>query len=362
MANYRAVANGNWSAGATWAGGAVPPNGEGHNIYSSNFTVTIDQNVNVNLITNAAFAGTFVGGGTAAVGGGFTVSATGLSIVGNVSSSSSGATCLTFSAASPATLTLTGNITSGTNGFAVNNTSSGSISIFGNLSTIGFSNSAHPVNNASTGRITCTSSTITAGQINSQIRGINNASTGQVNLENCIVSGGGRTLEAGVSNIAAGVIIANNCTLNAGPALSNATGSIIATGCVFTASTAIEAVTSSGTAQLSGTFISGSNGQQPINSTRWILGAQPVNAYIQHARNGITSSSFDRFYTSDNSTVLNQAAPTDVRSGVAYGIGNSQTGRLTVPARGSVALSVNYVQSIPFTATVSGTTATDTLA
>jgi hypothetical protein len=67
-------------------------------------------------------------------------------------------------------------------------------------------------------------------------------------------------------------------------------------------------------------------------------------------------------FTADNSTTLNQAAPTDVRAGVAYGIGNSQTGRLTVPARGSVALSVNYGPSMPFTATRSGTTATATLA
>ncbi len=74
------------------------------------------------------------------------------------------------------------------------------------------------------------------------------------------------------------------------------------------------------------------------------------------------TNSFVRFFTSDNSTALNQAAPTDVRAGVAYGIGNSQTGRLTVPARGSVALSVNYGPSMPFTATRSGTTATATLA
>ncbi len=93
-----------------------------------------------------------------------------------------------------------------------------------------------------------------------------------------------------------------------------------------------------------------------------ILGTQPTNAYTQFALNGINSNSFVRFYTADNSTVLNQAAPTDVRSGVAYGISNSQTGRLTVPARGSVALSVNYGPSMPFTATRSGTTATATLA
>jgi hypothetical protein len=101
---------------------------------------------------------------------------------------------------------------------------------------------------------------------------------------------------------------------------------------------------------------------QPINATRWILNSSPTVSYIQHALDGINANSFVRFFTSDNSTALNQAAPTDVRSGVAYGIGNSQTGRLTVPARGSVSLSVNYGPSMPFTATRSGTTATATLA
>jgi hypothetical protein len=91
-----------------------------------------------------------------------------------------------------------------------------------------------------------------------------------------------------------------------------------------------------------------------------IMNVVPLNAKTRYALNGI--STFVDMFTADNSTALNQAAPTDVRSGVAYGIGNSQTGRLTVPARGSVALSVNYGPSMPFTATRSGTTATATLA
>jgi len=85
MANYRAIASGLWSAGATWAGGAVPPNGEGHNIYSNNFTVTIDQNVDVALITNGSVTASFVGGGTsAATGGAFSVASSGLSILANI--------------------------------------------------------------------------------------------------------------------------------------------------------------------------------------------------------------------------------------------------------------------------------------
>jgi len=91
-----------------------------------------------------------------------------------------------------------------------------------------------------------------------------------------------------------------------------------------------------------------------------IMNVVPLNARTRYALNGI--STFVDMFTPDNSTALNQAVPTDVRSGVVYGIGGTQTGRLTVPARGSVALSVNYGPSMPFTATRSGTTATATLA
>jgi hypothetical protein len=74
--------------------------------------------------------------------------------------------------------------------------------------------------------------------------------------------------------------------------------------------------------------------------------------------NGI--GSYVDMFTADN-TILGSPAATDVRYGVVYANGN-YTGRLTVPARGSVALSVNYGPSMPFTATRSGTTATATLA
>jgi hypothetical protein len=115
----------------------------------------------------------------------------------------------------------------------------------------------------------------------------------------------------------------------------------------------------SATNRFSGTFVSSTNGTQPINATRWILNSSPTNSYIQHALDGMNANSFVRYYTAD--TALGQANPTDVRSGISYASG-SLTGRLTVPARGSVALSVNYGPSMPFTATRSGTTATATLA
>jgi hypothetical protein len=69
MANYRAVANGNWSNLATWqddslgyfANSTVLPT-SADNVYSNNFTVTIDGVSNANLITNNAFSPpTFLG-------------------------------------------------------------------------------------------------------------------------------------------------------------------------------------------------------------------------------------------------------------------------------------------------------------
>jgi len=62
MANYRAVANGNWSSLATWqddslgyfANSSVLPT-SADDVYSNNFTVTIDGTRNANTIRNTAF-------------------------------------------------------------------------------------------------------------------------------------------------------------------------------------------------------------------------------------------------------------------------------------------------------------------
>jgi hypothetical protein len=52
MALRVAVASGNWSSTATWNGGVLPTVGDV--VASNNFTVTIDVNINVDSITNAA--------------------------------------------------------------------------------------------------------------------------------------------------------------------------------------------------------------------------------------------------------------------------------------------------------------------
>lgn len=52
MALRAAIANGNWSLASTWNGGVLPSPGDV--VASNGFTVTIDQNINVDSLTNAA--------------------------------------------------------------------------------------------------------------------------------------------------------------------------------------------------------------------------------------------------------------------------------------------------------------------
>jgi hypothetical protein len=340
MANYRAIASGNWSNGATWAGGAVPPDAAGHNIYSNGFTVTIDQNINVALLTNASITASFVGGGTSAAREGkFIVSVSGLSVIANITHNAN-ASCLEFTASAPHSLTITGNITGNTTAFGnpsnvagVLVTSTGTLNIYGNIvGPIANGANVYAVSTSS-GTINIFNSIITSSVTGTFYAVYNNG--GSINIINSILNG--------TNNVA----VVNNA------------GTIICTSCVFNASTASACYSGAGSNRLSGTFVSSTNGRQPISSAVWFLNTTPTNSYIQQALDGINASSFVRYYTADNA--LGQANPTDVRSGVSYASGNL-TGRLTVPARGSVALSVNYGPSMPFTATVSGTTATATLA
>jgi hypothetical protein len=379
MANYRAIATGNWSNGATWAGGSVPPNGQGHNVYSNNFTVTIDTNVDVALITNAVNAGTFVGGGTAAAGGGFTVSAN-PSITANITGAGT-ANCLFLTGTQSATLV--GNISGGAAGVgmhgiaAISLNTTGSLGITGNIigSTASNTWAGHGINLVLGNLII--NGNVTAG-LGGQgtiygCHGINSSGSGVLTLNGNVfgnstsISGASGTVCRGIQNSGAAVIsVIGNCTAGTGTSneaifSSNASATISVQGQI-TAVNGVNAVNCIGnsTTTFSGTLTSAVDGTQPIYSTRYRVSPVPLSAKTRYALNG--AGTYVDMFTADNSTALNQAAPTDVRAGVAYGISNSQTGRLTVPARGSVALSVNYGPSMPFTATRSGTTATATLA
>ena len=332
----------NAAAGATSGGG--------------NFTMSTSYNITTDLRPGTSHCLTVTGG---------SVTLSNLVLVQSSSTNAnnlnnSGSGTITFDACN---ITLT----SASQSFIASNSGTGSLHLRNGSNLICPSVFGNGVTNSSvSGSVVCDLITMTGGGNSGSP--ITNSNTGSVTISNSIITGGGSSC-FGVNNTSSGTVTISNSTMNGGSsnvAVQNAAaGTLICTNCTYTAIASVAAISStnaSATNRFSGSFISATNGTQPINATKWILGAQPLNAYIQHARDGVTANSFDRFYTSDNSTALNQAAPTDVRAGVAYGISNSQTGRLTVPARGSVALSVNYGPNMPFTATRSGTTATATLA
>lgn len=61
MANIKAVKTGNWSDTTVWDGGVLP--GSSDVAYSNTYTVTIDQDITVQAISNAAGTGITLGGG-----------------------------------------------------------------------------------------------------------------------------------------------------------------------------------------------------------------------------------------------------------------------------------------------------------
>jgi hypothetical protein len=400
MPNVRAFRSGNWSdtnvATSPWSNGtAVFAPESNDDVWLNNFTVTLDTPATVLTLTNGSVGSQLWKDGataTGAAGGTLVISnaANSLTATGaNGIYSPTTATLVSVTAPS-GTLTIsapairqTGFLTSFP---VISNTGAAGVSI---SSATFSSNGGYVLVNSSTGSYSLTNCTLNAvtGRDQSDLIIVSN---GNLTLSNCTLNGGYNNSpcvrnNGGIVTITNSVLLGSSLAATQGPVIINAsvlsiTNSTItganfaaitqttattlsATNCTFTAGPSANALTvssSTATVTLSGNFISSVNGFAPCYVIKYILGTAPIVARTRYALNG--SGTYVDMFTADNSTALNQAAPTDVRSGVAYGIGNSQTGRLTVPVRGSVALSVNYGPSMPFTATRSGTTATATLA
>ena len=364
MANYRAVATGNWSSGATWGGGAVPPDAAGHNIYSNGFTVTIDTNVDVALITNAAITASFVGGGTSAAAGGTFNLNDGITVTStSISGGASASPTILYSGTTSATIS-SSTITAGTsNGHhAIRNAGTGTLNITGNCNGLGSSGqAAHAVYLSGggtiniTGNLTGGNGTVgidslggTAvvnkggGTINvtgnitgtsSPNYGLANISTGVVNVQNGNVTSTGNA--NGILQSAAGVLLVNgNVAASASAIGINASAGTVEVVGNCTATNGFNAISNTGTVKASGSFIYSANGTLPISAPRIILNATPALAYTRYALNGI--GTYVDMFTADNAPL--GPATSDVRFGVSYGSG--QVGTCRVPAAGSVALGV----------------------
>ena len=241
MANRYAVATGNWSSTATWDGGTLPTAGDF--VCANNFTVTIDQDINVGRLTTAAQS-------PAVAGGGFTVSTTRTITLTDTQAIIAGTTnTLTYSGASGTTLTLncgasgqlvrsttsaiscvvvSSNGTMNATGLIAQSTSavaSSGISITGANAIVTFTgNIVKSTGNTSRGIITSAVCTLTvvgdveSGSGNDGI-GINFGSTGTLNIT------GNLTLSTNVANRCSAVFL----TGGASTTTCNITGNITGT-------------------------------------------------------------------------------------------------------------------------------------
>jgi hypothetical protein len=364
MANYRAIATGLWSAGATWAGGAVPPNGEGHNIYSNSFTVTIDTAVNVALLTNAAITASFVGGGTSAAALGGFVANSNFNITANIAHNASGANPSTLKIESTATFQLTGNINGNSlagslSSSPVTHSGSGTVSIIGNVN-VGIANGTPGIiNNSSSGTISLLGN-VEGYNFSANSGSILNTSTGTCSVEgnlivgksqNAIMNTGGGTINytgnatggatgggIPIANTSAGFVnVTGNLTGGSTTvALSNTSAlATITVNGVLTAAPSSAAIqsTAGGTLRLNCSFISAVNGRVPVYAPAFILFNTPASARTRYALNG-TGTYVDMF-TADNTGL--GPATNNVRSGVTY---SGMTGTLAVPLPSQVAVGV----------------------
>ncbi|MFO0452962.1 MAG: hypothetical protein ACK52I_30600 [Pseudomonadota bacterium] len=151
MANVYAIANGNWSAGATWNTGVVPTSAD--DVFTNNFTVNMDVNATVISLRNTASAPIVAGGSFNFNTAGVTVSATSTS-----ASLSAGATNLITVTATTGTVTLS--LGSAVTGLGVvstqifNYTGNCNFTLNGVRFTGGTTTSAVCINKSSTGTIT----------------------------------------------------------------------------------------------------------------------------------------------------------------------------------------------------------------
>jgi hypothetical protein len=294
MATARAVASGNWSAGATWNGGVVPGNGD--TVYAGGFNVTLDVDITIGGANNPTVnAGSFVSGqwyeitfvGTttwtsigaasntlgavflATGAGSGTGTAKARATISTAANAAAGAaaggsfimstvrtftpdiragttTCLSVTATT-GTLTLSGIIvapggSAGAQG--INNASTASIALDSGSTLTGgtTANAGVPLNNASTGSITFDSCTLSSGTTTGQ-HCIFNASTGSISATNCTITGAtGGSATGAIQNNSTGSVTITSCTVIGGTGSvgyainNNSTGSISATGSTFTAS------------------------------------------------------------------------------------------------------------------------------
>lgn len=379
MATRYAVATGDWSALATWDGGASLP-GAGDTVHANGYTVTIDQTVNVGSLRTTSGSGIAAGGGfvvASAQAITLTDSTTGLwagttsvlthsattgtsTLTATVynNGASSGTRCVVVSGIGgrldvigavqggngggrvgiaitvAATVNITGDITTTNSASAahgVDISGAATVNVVGHLSTTS-SNTDRPIN-ATAGASLSVTGSVTGGPSNTPAI-LWNASGTLTVVGPVTCSGAGSVAIS--CNSSATITITGAVTAAGGAAVALSGGATLTVTGTLTASStghAVESTSGSSLCIFSGPFVSGSNGWAPF--------------YARKVELAVVASDYFRFRAPGGGTVdlvstdslPGLPAVDDVRSGVSFG-GGALTGTCAVPAAGAVASGV----------------------
>ena len=373
MAIVYATKTGNWSDTTVWNTGALPTSAD--DVYSSNFTVTIDTNINVQSLSNAGASG------VPGVSGTFIVSANGISVTctdavfGITAQLQNNTTVLTFTHSSGTPCSLNANLAGpGTDNTTVRMSGSGTLNYTGNVYIDSVYASAYGTFIINNGTVNITGNVIGTG--NSGI-GINiGGATTVVTVNATTIVGGGAGvghgiyISSGTLNITGEVTggdVAGNSGVNSLGGTTTITGTISGSavtnglindgGTVYHIGTAQASATSAaiGPGSVSQvTILTGpllcnspndpSAGVNPCLALRWFPADTALGTFEYRMRGATASGSpsvrptrqmflTDAYTTTYPSTSI-------VRSGVSYGPGSIYSGIAAIPPRESVSFGV----------------------
>jgi hypothetical protein len=372
MPNRWPISSGNWSNSAIWSGSIIPTASDA--VYMNNQVVTLDQNITVSFIDNAAISGV-TAGGRIEIYGNFNISASYIRATGThlsaapqtagpglVSFYGTGSTTITSQInllagnevgptlfnGSSGTLNVIGNVNapvnSGASSTAVINGSTGVVNIVGNISSS--NNNAQNygvVNNAGTLNVT---GNVTAGSSNGTNPSIANNNVGIVNVTGnvfgCPFGFVGAIQTAIAHNSVNSVNVTGNVqgvqTAGIASSIGN-TISVIGQCIASLSSSAVTSTSTTATNVFSGPFIN-SGSRNAIYCYNVQLYKNTATSY----RIGVSgSASTITLLSEDQAPGLPAAA--NVRSGITYGPTNTLTGSMAVPNPQSVSWGVAVDQT-----------------
>jgi hypothetical protein len=387
MANVYAVKSGNWSDTTVWNTGALPTADD--DVFSNNFTVTVDQNIDVLSLRNSAAAPIVAGG---------TFNFNTADIIANVNSIGVGANIISITATSGlvtinSTVGITGftnplinhsgacnftltlpqlNINSASTGTLLIKSSTGVLTINGNLTWTSAANSisAQRLLTNSSGGVIINGNVDggASGAGGSQIT-ILDSSGGSLIINGYIYGRGGNNLLCTVVSKSAGTLEVNGpivAWLAGSPAVSFVGNVATINGDVSGSGTSGISLTGASTVNITGNLYGGST--YAINATAAAIinivgdvydfgvGASNVGATVivsgslynttgrqavfaprlfltapsMQARFNTPGSQDIIFYSED--TVANYPSASNVRQGTVYGVASGSTGTLAIPA------------------------------